>query len=153
MLGHRGCPVFPMVSRSIGHGRGCAWLFLAQPLVARVGTSGPDIRPVWFLWEGGAFWWLTGSYSRLEQLLAEDSRVALVIDTCDVSAGTVFSVTCRGVAEVVPLDRARAVRKLTRYLGPEDRWPVRFSAPLDDPATKMVRLAPDRPPRLQDRSW
>ena len=128
--------------------------FLAQPLVARAATSGPDIRPVWFLWEGGgAFWWLTGSYSRLEQLLAEDSRVALVIDTCDVSEGTVFSVTCRGVAEVVPLDRARAVRKLTRYLGPEDRWPVRFSAPLDDPATKMVRLAPDRPPRLQDRSW
>lgn len=31
-----------------------------------------------------------------------------------------LSVTCRGAAEVVPLDRARAVRKLTRYLGPEE---------------------------------
>ncbi|WP_181383723.1 pyridoxamine 5'-phosphate oxidase family protein [Streptomyces sp. NWU339] len=127
--------------------------FLSQPLVARLATNGPEVRPVWFIWEDGAFWWLTGSYSRLEQLLTEDSRVALVIDTCDLSAGAVFSVTCQGVAEVVPLDRAKAVRKLTRYLGPEDLWPVRFSAPLDDPATKMVRFAPDRPPRLHDRSW
>ncbi|WP_237408095.1 pyridoxamine 5'-phosphate oxidase family protein [Streptomyces sp. M2CJ-2] len=127
--------------------------FLSQPLVARVATNGPEVRPVWFLWEDGAFWWLTGSSSRLEQLLTEDSRVALVIDTCDPSAGAVFSVSCQGVAEVVPLDRAKAVRKLTRYLGPADLWPVRFSAPLDDPATKMVRFAPDRPPRLHDRSW
>ena len=26
--------------------------FLAQPLVARVATNGPTVRPVWFLWEG-----------------------------------------------------------------------------------------------------
>ncbi|MEU3947268.1 pyridoxamine 5'-phosphate oxidase family protein [Streptomyces sp. NPDC029526] len=127
--------------------------FLSQPLVARVATRGPEVRPVWFLWEDGAFWWLTGSYSRLERLLAEDARVALVVDTCDLAAGAVFSVTCRGEAEVVPLDRARAIRKLTRYLGPEDRWPARFSAPLDDPETSMVRFTPDRPPRLHDRSW
>ena len=38
--------------------------FLAQPLLARVATAGPAIRPAWFLWEDGSFWWLTGSYSR-----------------------------------------------------------------------------------------
>lgn len=37
------------------------------------------------------------------------------------------------------LARARAMRKLTRYLGPEETWPVRFSASLDDPAAWLVR--------------
>ncbi|MFI8904459.1 pyridoxamine 5'-phosphate oxidase family protein [Streptomyces albidoflavus] len=94
--------------------------FLARPLVARVATAGPTVRPVWFLWEDGAFWWLTGAYARLGRRLAGDPVVALVVDSCDLATGQVLSVTCRGTAEVVPLDRARAVRKLTRYLGPEE---------------------------------
>lgn len=95
--------------------------FLARPLVARVATVGPSVRPVWFIWEEGAFWWLTGAYSRLEQIIAEDPRMALVVDTC-VRPREVFSVTCRGSAETVALDRARAVRKLGKYLGPLELW-------------------------------
>ncbi|MFD0379838.1 pyridoxamine 5'-phosphate oxidase family protein [Streptomyces sp. NPDC127112] len=70
--------------------------FLARPLVARVATQGPEVRPVWFLWEDGAFWWLTGSYSRMERILAADPRVALVVDTCELADAEVLSVTCRG---------------------------------------------------------
>ena len=58
--------------------------FLGQPLVARVATvggTGPSVRPLWYLWEGRAFWWLTGGWSRLGQLLERDPRVALVVDT------------------------------------------------------------------------
>ncbi|MFD4989090.1 pyridoxamine 5'-phosphate oxidase family protein [Streptomyces sp. NPDC058374] len=127
--------------------------FLARPLVARVATAGPTVRPVWFLWEDGAFWWLTGAYAGLGRRLVADPSVALVVDTCDLATGRVLSVTCRGTAEVVPLDRGRAVRKLTRYLGPEKGWPERFSAPLDDPATRLVRCVPARPPVLRDLSW
>ncbi|MFJ8211386.1 pyridoxamine 5'-phosphate oxidase family protein [Streptomyces sp. NPDC096033] len=128
--------------------------FLARPLVARVATQGPEVRPVWFLWEDGAFWWLTGSYSRMERILAADPRVALVVDTCELADAEVLSVTCRGTAQIVPLDRARALRKLTRYLGPDPQtWPARFSEPLDDPATKLVRFTPDRTPHLRDLSW
>ncbi len=36
--------------------------FLMQPLVA-LASAGPSVRPVWFLWEEGAFWWITGSYA------------------------------------------------------------------------------------------
>ncbi|MEU6363436.1 pyridoxamine 5'-phosphate oxidase [Streptomyces albidoflavus] len=64
-----------------------------------------------------------------------------------------LSVTCRGAAEVVPQDRARAVRKLTRYLGPEEGWPVRFSASPADPAARLVRCVPERPPVVRDLSW
>lgn len=128
--------------------------FLARPLVARVATQGPEVRPVWFLWEEDRFWWLTGPYSRMERILAADPRAALVIDTCDLADGTVLSVTCRGTATTVPLDRPRALRKLTRYLGPDPHtWPPRFSDPLNDPATKLIRFTPDHPPRLRDLSW
>lgn len=118
--------------------------FLAEPLVARVATSGPRIRPVWFLWEEGSFWWLTGSYSRMTEFLEQDPNVALVVDTCDLATGTVRVVWARGVAEVVPLDRERAVRKLSRYLGPDEAlWEARFREPLDeDPSTRLVRLTP-----------
>ncbi|RII12403.1 Pyridoxamine 5'-phosphate oxidase [Streptomyces sp. YIM 130001] len=127
--------------------------FLAQPLVARVAAAGPSVRPVWYLWEEGAFWWLTGSYSRLGRILESAPRVALVVDVCEPAAGRVLSVTCRGAAQVVPLERARAERKLGRYLGPRSRWPARFTAALDDPATRMVRLEPASPPKLRDLSW
>lgn len=128
--------------------------FLAQPLVARVAASGPTVRPVWFLWEDGCFWWLTGSWSALAQRLADDPAVALVVDTCDLSTGSVLQVTAAGVAEVVSLDRDRAVRKLTRYLGRDlSGWPARFLEPLDDPETRMIRLFPRHGPTLRDLSF
>ncbi|MBF4134208.1 pyridoxamine 5'-phosphate oxidase [Streptomyces albidoflavus] len=64
-----------------------------------------------------------------------------------------LSVTCRGTAEVAPLDRARAVRKLTGHLRPEETWPVRFSASPADPAARLVRCVPERPPVVRDLSW
>src|SRR3954462_6606183 len=90
--------------------------FLAQPLVAHVATAGPTVIPVWFLWEDGAFWWLTGSWSRLATRLTSDPRASIVVDSCDLVSGTVLSVTARGSADIVALDRERALRKLAKYL-------------------------------------
>lgn len=119
--------------------------FLAQPLVARLATIGPTVRPVWFLWEDGAFWWLTGSYARLGEILEEDPRVALVVDTCDLSNGEVLKVTAHGRAEVVPYDADRARRKLARYLGTnEPSWDRRFSQVQRDRDSRFVRLVPER---------
>jgi nitroimidazol reductase NimA-like FMN-containing flavoprotein (pyridoxamine 5'-phosphate oxidase superfamily) len=63
--------------------------FLMRPLVARVATTGPSVRPVWFCWEDGAFWWITGAYARLPEILARDPRVALVVDDCDLRTGAI----------------------------------------------------------------
>jgi hypothetical protein len=119
--------------------------FLAAPLVARVAAAGPSVRPVWFLWEDGAFWWLTGSWSRLPGLLADDPRLALVVDTCDLASGRTLQVTARGRAELRPFDADRARRKLRRYLGDdEERWDERFrGGTFDDPTAAFVRLLPD----------
>lgn len=119
--------------------------FLAQPLVARVATVGPTVRPVWFLWEEGAFWWLTGSYARLPDVLARDPRMAIVVDVCDLVTGRTWQVNASGVGELLAFDADRARRKFTKYLGAdEDAWPEQFKATFKDPDAAFVRLAPAR---------
>jgi nitroimidazol reductase NimA-like FMN-containing flavoprotein (pyridoxamine 5'-phosphate oxidase superfamily) len=132
--------------------------FLARPLVARIATAGPSIRPVWFLWEDAAFWWLTGSWSRLPAILDDEARVAVVVDTCDLATGEVRQVTAVGDATIAPFDRDRAYRKLCRYLGPDPSlWDQdRFALPDETvggtPGARFVRLAPDRL-RARDLSY
>jgi len=134
---------------------------LAQPIVARlavIGSNGqPTVRPVWFLFEDGSFWWLTSSsYSKLEDLLAADPRVSLVIDTCDLDTGKVFAVTARGRATVHPFDAERIQRKLSKYLGADlDQWPLRFRRVLSDPSTdtRLVELRPSNAVNLRDLSF
>ena len=118
--------------------------FLTQPLVARVATDGPSVRPVWFLWEDGAFWWLTHTRNRLVRHVAQNPQVALVVDTCDLSTGQVLRVLARGPAVVLPLDEARAWRTLRKYLGPDvDTWDPRFVAStFGNPGTRMIRMIP-----------
>lgn len=121
--------------------------FLGQPLVARVATvgrGGPVVRPIWYLWEEGAFWWLTGGWSKLEEQLQRDPRVAIVVDTCDLSRGEVLQVTAQGTAEVRPFDPDRARRWAARYLGPDEGSWGRFrDSVFDDASTRFVRLAPE----------
>ncbi|GAA1189312.1 hypothetical protein GCM10009654_53560 [Streptomyces hebeiensis] len=121
--------------------------FLSAPLTARIATNGPTVRPVWFLWEEGAFWILTGPWAGLHDRVRADPRVSLVVDVCDLPTGHVRQVIARGSAELVPFDAPRGRRKLARYLGPdESRWDPRFVHYLhDDPrqrGTTWLRLAP-----------
>ncbi|MEV6386234.1 pyridoxamine 5'-phosphate oxidase family protein [Streptomyces sp. NPDC051773] len=121
--------------------------FLRQPLTARLATNGPTVRPVWFLWEDGAFWVLTGPWARVFDRVHEDPRLALVVDECDIATGRVRQVIARGRGELVAFDVPRGRRKLTRYLGADETaWDIRFVHYLhDDPAergTMWLRLAP-----------
>ncbi len=121
--------------------------FLARPLAAWVATAGPTVRPVWYLWEEGAFWILTGPWSRLPALIERDPRLALVVDTCELATGEVLQVIARGEAQLLPFDVPRGRRKLARYLGTdEERWDARFRDYLyGDPAglgTRWARLVP-----------
>ncbi|MDQ3723519.1 MAG: pyridoxamine 5'-phosphate oxidase family protein [Actinomycetota bacterium] len=120
--------------------------FLGRPLVARVATlgrNGPTVRPLWYLWEERSFWWLTGGWSKLGQLLAADPRVALVVDTCDLERGEVLQVTARGSARLQPFDADRARRWGQRYMGPDERHWSRFQGGVfDDPTTRFVVLKP-----------
>jgi nitroimidazol reductase NimA-like FMN-containing flavoprotein (pyridoxamine 5'-phosphate oxidase superfamily) len=90
--------------------------FLERPLVARVATNGPTVRPVWFIWEEGCLWWLTGPWSRLEDHLSRDPRLHVSIDTCDLASGEVRQVRMVGDGRVVAYDHARAQRKPQAHL-------------------------------------
>ncbi|WP_103334703.1 pyridoxamine 5'-phosphate oxidase family protein [Amycolatopsis sp. CA-126428] len=120
--------------------------FLARPLTARVATDGPTVRPTWYLWEDGAFWILSGPWSRLPALLRSRPRVALCVDVCDLETGVVLQVLASGDAEVRPFDVARGRRKLVRYLGAdEQRWDPRFREYLHgDVGAVWVYLRPSR---------
>ncbi len=106
------------------------------------------MRPVWFLWEGGAFWTLTGPWARLFDRVKEDPRVALVVDECDLATGLVRQVIARGRAELVAFDVPRGRRKLVRYPGADEAlWDARFVHYLHDGpserGTMWLRLVPD----------
>ncbi len=121
--------------------------FLGQALTARIATSGPTIRPVWYLWEGGAFWVLTGPWARLLSQVQQDPEVALVVDVCELGSGLVRQVIARGRVDILPFDIPRGRRKLTRYLGPdESKWDRRFvHYLLDDPpdrGTVWLKMVP-----------
>ena len=71
----------------------------------------------------------------------EDPRVALVVDSCNLTTLEVLQVTAHGNAEIMPFDAARARRKLVRYLGTDERrWPQDFRE--FDSDTRFVRLIP-----------
>ncbi|MEU3021923.1 pyridoxamine 5'-phosphate oxidase family protein [Nocardiopsis alba] len=121
--------------------------FLARPLVARVATNdssgAPAVRPVWFLWEEGAMWWITGDYSILSRHLARDPRTAVVVDTCDLERQEFLQVVMKGEARTVPFDPALARRKLRRYLGDDETsWHPDFRYFADD--ALLVRFDPER---------
>ena len=130
--------------------------FLSQPLVARLATShasGPQVRPVWYQFDDGAFWWITGEWSRLEEVLRRDPRVELVVDTCDLQSGKVLQVRARGRAELRPFDAARAQRWGERYLGPDkNRWGRFVSGVFEHPSSRFVCMRPTWL-RAMDLSW
>lgn len=118
---------------------------LRQPLTAHLATTRPAVRPVWFLREEELFWVLTGPWSDLATEITENPEVALTVDTCDVSIGECLQVGVRGRARLVPFDRHRALRKLTRYLGPDTaKWDSRFRRLLvEDVGAAWVCITPD----------
>jgi nitroimidazol reductase NimA-like FMN-containing flavoprotein (pyridoxamine 5'-phosphate oxidase superfamily) len=118
--------------------------FLALPLTAHLATTGPSIRPVWYLWEDGSFWILTGPWATLAQRIKKDPLVALVIDICDLTTGEVRQVTVKGHATVETYDPDRARRKLCRYLGPDERtWDERFVSENAGGSSGFIRVQPD----------
>jgi len=121
--------------------------FLALPLTARVATNGPTVRPTWYLWEDGSFWILSGPWAKLLGRIETDPVLAITVDLCDITDGSVRQVTARGRADVVPFDVPRGVRLLRRYLGPDETlWDDRFRHYLhEDPmesGTVWIRLDP-----------
>jgi nitroimidazol reductase NimA-like FMN-containing flavoprotein (pyridoxamine 5'-phosphate oxidase superfamily) len=122
--------------------------FLARALTARLATNGPTVRPVWFLWEEGAFWIMTGPWAHWFTRMAADPLIALVVDTCDTAGGEILQVIAHGKVDLRAWDIERGRRLLVRYLGEDEpNWPQNYRAYLADTPIEgltWVRLAADK---------
>ena len=118
--------------------------FLARPLVARLATAGPAVRPVWYLWEDGSFWILVGPWNRIPADVAADPGVAVVVDSCDLRTGECLQVLGHGVGTLEPFTPDRGARMLERYLGTvPEAWDVRFRSYLTDaPEARWLQIEP-----------
>lgn len=119
---------------------------LAKPLMAHLATGSPDgprASPVWFLWEEDCIWLIgTSRDSFVRRLQAEPCCAVGVVDF-DVEAGVLLHVGIRGAASINPMDRARLVRLLQRYLGPDQSdWNRWFRETVVEPLDVMIRITP-----------
>lgn len=132
--------------------------FLAEPITARLATNGPTVRPIWYQWEDGCFWLLSGPWARLYHRVREDPMAALVVDVAEVDTGRFQQVIAHGSVEFVPWDIPRGRRMLVRYQGPDlSTWPrqpdrTRYLREPGPPGVTWLRLRPDRM-RAYDYSW
>lgn len=132
----------------LGKGRGLSpeelREFLTETAIfAKVGSVGPDgwpsVNPVWYEYEGGAFYVITKELTGFCQNLRRDPRTSLCIDNPQPPYKRVI---VRGQAEFVEEDWVpRARRMVVRYLGPSGL--DYFEATLDLPRV-VVRIAPGR---------
>ena len=123
--------------------------FLAEPITAQLATNGPTIRPVWYQWEDGAFWIISGPWAKLYRRVQTDPDVAFCVDVGDFDNGIVKQVIAYGPVQTRDYDVDRARRLLHRYLGPdEESWsdsPDDYRSYLRDggpPGAVFLRLQP-----------
>jgi len=76
--------------------------FLSGPWLARLACLKPDgapyVVPVWYHWDGEAFWLVARERSQWAHFMAADPRVSLVVDEPE---PPIRKVICDGVAEVI----------------------------------------------------
>jgi nitroimidazol reductase NimA-like FMN-containing flavoprotein (pyridoxamine 5'-phosphate oxidase superfamily) len=131
-----------------GQSRALLDSLLSRPLFAHLATGselGPRESPVWFLWEDEAVW-IIGNYKTdtFPARIEGEPRCALGIVDFDVKTGLVQHVGFRGRAHLLPHDRERLQRLLSRYLGPKtEDWDERFVEILGDEDYVFVRFEPE----------
>lgn len=125
-------------------------LLLDKPLMANLSTISPDgprNAPVWYAWERGALWMLSGADTSSACRIAADPRVAVEIVHYDNAGGVLAHLGLRGAATIEPMDPALFRRLLARYLGADEAqwnpWFIDTIARIDDPSGRLIRLAPD----------
>ena len=119
--------------------------FLEEPHLAHLATIGPDgrprVRPVWYRYDDGAFWFTTRLEARRTGAdVADGSPVAISIAS---EERPYRAVLAHGTAEVWARDRRRWLERIaTRYGEVEGRrW---LAGALKEPDRVVLRMVPDR---------
>ena len=124
---------------------------LALPLVANLATcdptGAPRNAPVWYQWDQNALFMLADDSSSSVRRIRDNPAVAVEIVEYDNPRGIMRHLGLRGKASIEPMDPTLFRRLLSRYLGPDESawnaWFISEVARIDDPAGRLIRLAPD----------
>jgi len=118
--------------------------FLAAPRLCHFATTDergrPRVRPVWYLWRDGAFWFTTRLESRhTGRDLSTSEWVAMSVASEDRPYRTVIA---HGRPEVAPKDREILLAISTRYgEGPGRRW---TAIAMREPDRVVLRMEPSK---------
>jgi hypothetical protein len=123
--------------------------FLDEPHSLLVATNGPTIRPLWYQWEDGCFWTISGPWAKLYARIQSDPMVALLVNVDERDKGRILHVMARASVSITPYDIPRARRMLHRYLGPDesswsnspDDYPAYLREP-GPPGAVLLRMEP-----------
>ena len=121
--------------------------FLDEPMrpaqVSAVTPSGvPLLGSLWFLFEGGRFWFNSLEGTPLLKAAGDRRAIAVLVDDFN-PPKRIIQIRVRGEGSIEPRDPERIARIYRRYLGDSvASWPLSFPERLDDPAWALWSVGP-----------
>ena len=117
---------------------------LAKPNNAIIGVNrdkgGPQLTPVWYAWDGKAFYFTTTKDRAKYLNLKRDPAISLVVDDLDMHK----YVVAYGKAEIIEHDFAELLRPIMEKYVPAERVEQSVTGVTNDPSRVLVVLHPEK---------
>lgn len=122
--------------------------FLAQPILARLGTANPHtaqphVTPVWFEWDGEFLNISAFISTRKGREVSRNPQISVLIDVDKPTQAVLFEGKAEVISEpalVAPL----AESIYARYVGTEGVKEDTYQSWVHDPENRIIRLKPER---------
>ncbi len=102
--------------------------------------GGPQLTPVWFAWDGTAFYFTT-TKDRVKYLnITRDPSISLIVDDFEMHK----YVTAYGRAEIMEHNFGELLRPVVSKYVPAEKVDMFVKATTDDPSRVLVVLHPDK---------
>ncbi len=127
--------------------------FLAKPHDAIIATNragkGPQLNPVWFLWDGESFLFSTQKVSVKYANIVRDPNISLIVN----DPGTYTYVAAYGRAEIVDVERYPELGNaiLEKYMPAERREQFAEAVQAIEQASRVVIVL--KPEKIVGRAW
>lgn len=102
--------------------------------------GGPQLTPVWYVWDGTAFYFTTTKDRAKYLNLKRDPAISLIVDDIPMHKYLV----AYGWAKIIEHDFADLLRPIIKKYAPADQVERRVETIVNDPRRVMVILHPDK---------
>ena len=116
---------------------------LAKPIDAIIGLNrregGPQLTPVWFLWDGTYFWFTTSRKRAKYPNLRRDPNMSVIVD----DPQSHKYIAAYGLAKIITDNVADLMWPILKKYTPADQL-GKWTATTQDPARVVIQLKPDK---------